>query len=86
MNKELQNKIITSLTERPEDWYFEKYIARNTKNNIELWTANRPYADLSIFRPTETRRITGYFTRIKVRKLIDHAKELQVLKQFKDHE
>lgn len=83
MNKELQNIIIQSLEDHPEDWSFGRYTANNQKFNIKLWISNRPYADLSVHRPMETRRIGGFITRMKVRKLIERAKSLQLLEQFK---
>ncbi len=84
MDEELQSKIIKLLEEEPKFLTFDKHTAFHPCG-IELWIDNAPYADLYVYSPVRTKRIKGFFTRIKVRKLIEKAKSKLVLEKINNY-
>ena len=66
-SKELAEKVIKSLSERPDDWTFGEFTA--VCGDFEMWTANRPYADLRIAYTEES--IGTWQQRRQIRKLIE---------------
>lgn len=67
-NKEFAVWIIKMLTEFPEQWQFERYSAKF--RTLDIWTSNRPYADLTIY-PEGRARIGNWLQRRTIRKLMD---------------
>lgn len=83
MNKELQEFIFKSLKEEPEKWsFYGNYTIEHYSSGIELWVANRPYADLFIKRPYQSRRVKGFINRRRLRKIIDDISEQKMLKML----
>lgn len=82
--KELLETIISSLEKEPEKWKQGECTIKH-KNGVEIWIANRPYADMHPRRPIDTRP-WGYFQRRRLRKAIDQLAVRQLQKIFEKGE
>lgn len=50
--KKLANEIIDSLINKSNDWEFTQYTVNNKLTGIQIWVANVPIINLSLYRPT----------------------------------
>lgn len=82
MNKELENRLIELLKNQPEEWEYDGYTAKHKPSGVELWLANCPYADLDLYKPTRTRRMS-WWKRGRVRRLVAKNKDIQILNLLK---
>ena len=80
MDKQLQDKLF-ELLESPDDWTLGDHTIKH-ESGLELWIANAPYGDLSLWRPFETERVKGYFNRRRMRQTIEaiaqHAEKKRI--------
>lgn len=80
---DLAQKILHYLETDPMGWSFNELTAQY--GDLEIWTANSPYADLYIYLPFRLNsgpRIGNWWTRHKIRKAMTRAIELQGLKHI----
>lgn len=82
MNRKLETKIIDLLVNHPDEWEVNAYTCKHLPSGVEIWIENRPYADLYVYKPSQTRRFRGYFRRKALRGIIDSIGEERILKAF----
>lgn len=70
MDKNLEKRLVDLMINNPNDFTFDKWTMIH-KSGVQIWLANKPYADLNVYRPMETERIKGWWRRRKVRKIIE---------------
>jgi hypothetical protein len=79
--KKAKNKltfeILRALWKNPLNWHFGEHKAIYKK--LDIWIANRPYADLTI-ESAGKERIRGYWNRKKIRNAMSWAKSQQIMK------
>lgn len=75
--KKLVKELIRSLTKDWGDWVFSDYVARNTKSGIEIWIANIPILNISVYKPTPVN--FGIIDKVRIYKALDECRSLWVL-------
>lgn len=70
-HKEFSDWFENSLKNDPSSWKIGTHTVDNGK--LEIWIANRPYADFTIYYPYgSNRRLGNFWQRRRYRKLIDN--------------
>lgn len=71
-NDRLFYETLVSMETNPGQWEAGEYTIKHKKSKVEIWTSNRPFADLTFYRPTNSdARPSKEWLRERLRNAID---------------
>lgn len=76
--KQLVNELIRSLKSEIDNWEFGNYTANNKKWGIEVWIANIPIFNLSIYSPTKVS--FSLCDKIRIYRALSECRALKIIK------